>query len=73
MNKGFFEGARVRMTPEAIRQGLHKAGRLPIKPSDTGTIISICDDGLVRILRDHRKDIRKYSPDFWELDTKEEE
>ena len=68
MDRKLKEGDRVRMTKIAIDQHLHKVGRLPIEPSSTGVVISILPDNFIRVLRDNRKDIRKYHIKFWELD-----
>lgn len=61
----FKEGDRVRMSPRALKAKLHIPGSLPIESSSTGVIISILPNGHIRVLRDKRKDIQRYHPDFW--------
>lgn len=55
-------GTRVRMTPEAIAQGLQ--GR---HNRTTGTVTGWTPtDGLMRVRRDGEKAAESYDPKFWE-------
>jgi hypothetical protein len=58
-------GDRVKMTHEAIKQGLN-SGNKKFKHSPTGTVISVPRKGYLRIKRDHRKTIELYHESFWE-------
>ncbi len=53
------------MSKSALSQRLHISRTVPVEPSSTGIIVSVLSDGHIRVLRDGRKTVCTYSPDFW--------
>lgn len=62
------KGDRVKMTKEALNQGL-SGGKRNIKPSTTGVVTSeLPGKDAITVLRDNRKTKERYHISFWELE-----